>query len=113
MFMVDTKSYHLQVLQSEPPRLAPYHMQVTMHVLVRTMEHVMECYPANPIGWGHVIELLQMLVTEDNLLRALNDTAIAIVCISNAPKITSSTRNGKKHWRKQVPYDPLWGKWAV
>jgi hypothetical protein len=36
-------------------------------ILVKTKEHAMKCYPANSEGWGHVIEVLQMIVTKGDL----------------------------------------------
>jgi hypothetical protein len=36
---------------------------------VKTKEHAMACYPANPVGWGHVIKVLWMIVTKEDLER--------------------------------------------
>ena len=36
---------------------------------MRTKEHAMECYPANAVGWGQVIQLLWMILIEGDLER--------------------------------------------
>jgi hypothetical protein len=39
-----------------------------MQAIVRTKEHVMDCYPANE-GWGTAIQILHELATEKDVKR--------------------------------------------
>ena len=40
-----------------------------MQAIVRTKEHVMDCYPTNAEGWGTAIQLLHELATEKDVKR--------------------------------------------
>ena len=87
-------------------------MQVTINVLVRTMEHAMEWYLANPKGWGYVIELLLMLVTKGDLERLvrLQSQLWAFWMYPRLPHLQEMEIN--VCWRKQIRYDLLWSTWA-
>jgi hypothetical protein len=43
--------------------------QFAMQAIVRTKEHVMDCYPMNPEGWGTAIQLLRELAREKDVKR--------------------------------------------